>query len=535
MQGIVDSSCWLVQHCKRFLVGRNSSPSLLSSFGKGDRFLVLLLLLIGIVVENHPCLATVVVAEQPSWSTTTTSRLSSTTSQSPNQGGARTTTPPAAMVPTTVSWHELQQSSSHNDNPAFWRKLSTALQTTGLVAVQLEDEFPDRSAALKGLCQCRPQLEEQYSSSSSSTQSNSIQSVALMDGSTLRTTVATATAGSASPLPLTQDLESPCGTETVHAMEAVRDQVSEVTTAFVQALDQLLLRQTNNNDGSNSHQGDQLPLLRNLQDGTYHTVSSIQEAALHLEHFHIYSKQEEEQQQQQEERQQEQASALDSPKAPARMDPSSHEDNAATPPDGPSSVRDTTTTTRSSFSSPQTLPWHTDAGLFLSFVPARNCGDDHHDNNDDEDDSFWLWDDTHGGAARPVRFPPHSVIVMMGAGAQDWLQHTNMALHATRHAVHLQPGQVRAWYGMSKYRVMVYRPTGSWQPRRWFLEIGFSQNPLGLLFLLMYSDHGARQCHCATQSRSNLGRLETTHGRLFPPPRPTTKRYPTARSGLDWM
>ena len=458
MQGIVDSSCWLVQHCKRFLVGRNYSPSLSSSFGKGDRFLVLLLLSIALV--HHPCLATVVVAEQPSWSAiTTTSRLTSTTNQSPNQGGATTTTttPPTAMVPTTVSWHELQQSSSHNDNPAFWRKLSTALQTTGLVAVQLEDEFPDRSAALKGLCQCRPQLEEQYSSSSSSTQSNSIQSVSLADGWTLRTTVATATAGSSSPLPLTQDLESPCGSDTVHAMEAMRDQVSEVTTALVQALDRLLLisssqknHSSSSNDSSNSH-GDRRPLLRNLQDGTYHTVSSIQEAALHLEHFHIYSNHKPEATaapKQEEEQPEEQASAaLDSA---ARVDlPNSDDAATPVPPDDPSARG--TSMTRSFSSSPQTLPWHTDAGLFLSFVPARNCGCDNDKDDDDEDDSFWLWDDTHGGAARPVRFPPNSVILMMGAGAQDWLQHTNLVLHATRHAVHLQPGQVRAWYGMSKF------------------------------------------------------------------------------------
>ena len=38
---------------------------------------------------------------------------------------------------------------------------------------------------------------------------------------------------------------------------------------------------------------------------------------------------------------------------------------------------------------------------------------------------------------------------MLGAGAQHWLDTSNrQSLKATRHAVHMQPGESRAWFGM---------------------------------------------------------------------------------------
>ena len=94
---------------------------------------------------------------------------------------------------------------------------------------------------------------------------------------------------------------------------------------------------------------------------------------------------------------------------------------------------------------PDTLQWHTDAGLFLAFVPGVTCGKD----GDTPDTSFWVMDPATRRPARAV-FPRGSIAIMMGVGAEHWMDTPGLALKATKHAVKMKHGITRAWYGMSK-------------------------------------------------------------------------------------
>lgn len=201
-------------------------------------------------------------------------------------------------------------------------------------------------------------------------------SVTLGDGQTIRSTLATATVGT-SPLPLGDDLAQVCGAETAQAMETLRDQVAEASGLFLRALDRYLL--------ASAFTGS---ILKNSYGGSYDTVSSVVAAASNLEHFHVYRKQEN------------LLEELDTKPA---------------------------------------LQVHTDAGLFLAFVPAHGCS------AKGEDESFYL-KDAQGNLQRAV-FPPNSVAIMLGAGAENWLQ-TSVPLKATRHSVRMESGVSRAWYGM---------------------------------------------------------------------------------------
>jgi hypothetical protein len=129
-------------------------------------------------------------------------------------------------------------------------------------------------------------------------------------------------------------------------------------------------------------------LLKNNYGGIYPTMESIVEASNNLEHFHLYSK------------------------------------------------------TSDDESKKQTRELHMDAGLFLSFLPAYSC----HSNAPDE--SFYVQD--MEGVIRPAEFAPNTVTIMLGIGAEEWLQ-TAVPLKAARHAVRMNAGESRAWYGMSKY------------------------------------------------------------------------------------
>jgi hypothetical protein len=121
-------------------------------------------------------------------------------------------------------------------------------------------------------------------------------------------------------------------------------------------------------------------------------------ASQNLEHFHVYSKQEEED----------------------AIDQSNH---------GESSVLDV----------------HTDAGLFLAFVPGMRC------NGADDSSDFYV---SVNGSIKKAVFPPGSIGIMLGMGAERWLQ-TPLPLRATRHAVKMESGQRRAWYGLSTYQILV--------------------------------------------------------------------------------
>lgn len=129
------------------------------------------------------------------------------------------------------------------------------------------------------------------------------------------------------------------------------------------------------------------PLLHSKHGVEYSSLSSIVESSKHLEHFHVYEKQYSEEEKQ----------------------------------------RDV-------------LPLHTDAGLFLTFVPGLSC--------DAQDSAHFYIESPH--SKQRVAFSDNSIGIMLGAGAQHWLDasHNVLKLKATRHAVLMQPGERRAWYGM---------------------------------------------------------------------------------------
>lgn len=200
----------------------------------------------------------------------------------------------------------------------------------------------------------------------------------LSDGTT-RTTLATATVGS-TPLPLYDDelVEAGCSSHTVQSMDTLRDQVAWVSHAFVEALDELLVA---------TGGGHREALLEASRGNAFATVASIVKASHNLEHFHVYEKAE----------------------------------NAG---------------------GHQVLDVHTDAGLFLTFVPGMQC-----DTAEVGTSGFYVQDN---GVLKRAIFRDDSVGVMLGVGAENWLRATSTPLRATRHAVNMQAGQSRAWYGMSK-------------------------------------------------------------------------------------
>lgn len=272
--------------------------------------------------------------------------------------------------------------------------LLRALRSTGILSVQLPQshlggpfefeglhESIHRSVAMNGLCHCLENV------ASMIPQVEGVDSILLADQNTRRATIATATVGN-SPLPLAsrESLDEYCGQGTVEAMEFLRDQVAMVSDTFVQSLDRLHMYYHDNSS----------PLLRDNQGGSFSTIKSIVQSANHLEHFHLYSK------------------------------------------DGDRDFSNGGTWVDETLS----LEWHTDAGLFLAFVPGWDC----HSSGAQSDTSFWV--QLPGGEKARAVFEPNSVVIMMGAGAEHWLRNS-FDLKATRHAVHMNGGDARTWYGMS--------------------------------------------------------------------------------------
>jgi hypothetical protein len=184
-------------------------------------------------------------------------------------------------------------------------------------------------------------------------------------------------------------LQEQCGSDAAHAMDELRDSVAQASQAFVQALDHAVVGAANNDSSS---------LMRDIHAGkSYPTVSSLISKANHLEHFHVYSK--------------------------TANDDSTHDDETAA-----------------------SLDWHTDAGLFLAFVPAMICGDSTTTENDDK---AFYFKDAQGYTTRAI-FDNDSIVFMLGAGAQHWLTSTKQ-FKATQHAVQMKAGTERAWYGMSTF------------------------------------------------------------------------------------
>jgi len=282
--------------------------------------------------------------------------------------------------------------------------LASTLVTTGLLAIRVpvktgkssdgQNAIYGRKSPLSGLCECRERIGEIHGG----------ESTLLVDGKTTRSTIATATFGSDRPLSLpTRDIDSICGLGLANDLEDVRDYVSRAAGgAFVPALDRLLRFSWRNRT-----------VLPVINGEGYKTVSSVVEDAKHLEHFHVYSKE--------------------------GSRSSNSEEN-----EYDSHVVDTA------------LDWHTDAGLFLAFLPAVSCAD-----IDKPDNSFYIKiptiDEKTGkeyGKELQAVFPNERddeivVALMLGAGAEHWLQTPpGLKLRAARHAVRMKSGEERAWYGM---------------------------------------------------------------------------------------
>ena len=332
----------------------------------------------------------------------------------------------------TFSLTDLQRLSS-NKNGSFnledrsddFRK---ALSTNGLLAIHLDDHDDEmihgysihRKTAMDGLCSCvdHPNFLEL----------DQTHRLTLQKSSTERTSVATATVGLDHPLPLPKGMESACGTAVVDAMEGLRDVVASVSRAFVSALDQnVVMAETTRAAASSSSPA---TLLRDEFGRSYESVADIVKSANHLEHFHVYTNQN------------------DDTTSSALNNNSQQGKNMA-------------------------WDWHTDAGLFLVFVPAWDCNGniDEHEN---VDDSFY-YRDTNGDTVRAKFQGSNTAIVMLGQGAQDWLdipsqnhspsQQQQTLLRATTHSVRWSdrqpmlgtanqlshqtiPQQRRSWYGM---------------------------------------------------------------------------------------
>ena len=314
--------------------------------------------------------------------------------------------PPAVYEPRLFSASDLLQYHHHSSSSSSSADFASVLQTTGILQISLEEDLSlDFEHILERFCQCAPALSSTYSSQSKADHHHHdddpialVQRVTLADGQTTRTTLGSATIGR-QPLPLPKELQVTCGSDVVQELETLRDQVAVAANAFQVALDALLLQEQRPKQMKQA-------LLKTSYGTSYSTIQEITHAANHLEHFHVYSK-------------------------PPRLSTAEEEHNVST----------------SSSSSPVVLEWHTDAGLFLAFVPGQNC-EQGASSDIEHSSSFWIVDPSDQ-QEKPVQFHPRAVVVMLGVGAEHWLQ-TNVPLRATKHAVRMQPGQVRAWYGMSK-------------------------------------------------------------------------------------
>ena len=284
--------------------------------------------------------------------------------------------------------------------------LKHVLETTGLLAITLDNDekashelTAHRTAAFDGLCKCAI---PGHSNDAPLLSVTGTDSATLTDGVTVRTTLATATVGY-TPLPLpAAELSSACDSSDRHfvdALEGLRDTVAEASSVFINALDGILSSPTNPVS---------TPLLKTSTGASYSSVRDVVGASKNLEHMHVYSR----------------------------------DDNI----DGFSELSDET-------NNGDALRLHTDAGLFLSFIPALSCSDIGGLGNTDQ--SFQILDPLDG-QVKVANFPQDvpSIAIMLGIGAERWLntdqQKENVILKATRHKVGMRSGDRRAWYGMSK-------------------------------------------------------------------------------------
>ena len=281
-------------------------------------------------------------------------------------------------------------------------RLKDVLTSTGLLAVRLplsaRSSHYHGNGILQGLCSCAPKIDFNIPGGDR---------IRLKDGLTMRSTIATATYGLDHPLELPQkEVAAACGGSLlVSTMEETRDAVSKVTSgAFIPALDRLIEKSTMSRMRN--------PILTKSGGQGYESLSSVVEDAVHLEHFHVYSKDD--------------STKTDEVKDPKPVD--------------------------------SALDWHTDAGLFLSFLPGMSCGTGFL-NKDDTSFRVLVRKEVADASFMEERiavFPKPNegeaiVAIMLGTGSQNWLDlPEDLQLKATKHAVKMREGESRVWYGMSE-------------------------------------------------------------------------------------
>ena len=251
---------------------------------------------------------------------------------------------------------------------------------------------------LKSLCDCHQKFDEIPGGNR----------IVLDDNLTTRSTIATATMGIDQPMSLPRkEISNVCDSNVHKEMENIRDFVSQAAfDYFIPTLDRLISKNTNTEY-----------LMKHENGQSYQSVRSIVDDAVHLEHYHVYDK-----------RSQELNDSKESNKA---------------------------------ISVDKALDWHTDAGLFLAFLPGQSC---QVDNDDDNSLRIMVQNKqltTSNEVEMTAKFPDTNsgeiiVAIMLGTGAENWLQMKSKAngsllkLRATKHAVKMKKGDKRVWYGMSK-------------------------------------------------------------------------------------
>ena len=298
----------------------------------------------------------------------------------------------------------------------FDKDVKSILTSTGLLAIRLPLSSSDRnpSRIVEGLCACAHNIDATIPGGDR---------ILLNDAVTTRSTIATATHGLSQPLALPEkEVSLACGSSVVKGMEETRDTVSRVTSeAFLPALDRLVKRSVMTQTQS-GRLTSAMSILTKTNGEEYESITTVVEDAVHLEHFHVYSKEEHDNKEEDKRR------------------------GDAVPVD-------------------DALDWHTDAGLFLAFIPGVSCGEV--TALVEEDSSFRvLIPKEIGGTTimeeRVAVFPQTNegeavVAIMLGTGAQHWLDMPDdLNLKATKHAVKMRDGESRVWYGMSKFLLILY-------------------------------------------------------------------------------
>ncbi|KAL9179401.1 hypothetical protein ACHAXT_008691 [Thalassiosira profunda] len=281
-----------------------------------------------------------------------------------------------------LSLRQLRSASLPSDAPAL--DLHRLLHNSGgLLRLAAGDRYAAlRRRALGHLCDC-PAFDPGAFEDALQSHPQDLQQISLPDGA-VRRTLASATVGFGgeehNALELPSWVREGCGRAAHEAFEDLRDAVADAADAFVDALD-----------------GE-----RGEGNGERQSYREVLSDTNHLEHFHVYTKGED-------------GKKIDGG------------DNGSTGHIG----REEETAT---------LDNHTDAGFFLSFVPAMDCVSRTTDNA-----SFYL-----KGQSDPLSFGEDEIVIMMGAGAQYWLPAQDGKQEpfvAASHALRLSKNTHRTWYG----------------------------------------------------------------------------------------